>query len=351
MSFVKVISDLKSNLAFKRLELSNTFVDTLLAKNLDRFQEKIIVSIKDDISQIADLFKDNLSKTISSRVAKWAEYRQNTQLIPRNCRFMHTLGNNLVVVIEEEPKPRSLLLNKRLVEGALSTTRHYLSLPYVYFVFHFSNNKIDCSGDWTIQKMYTFWKNSALSSIDDVICDTVLSNTRLDGSVCMPFQFKSKSINDITKELISSYWAGEFNSDLSIFWNKKGLINKHLQTVENWVNETKENQSFILQCNWNVKSTLKEFLDKFKYDEVSETLVESIEAAINVCKSKTIVSLNKMIDQKFDRFIPKDVLLDITDIFNGYFDKLLSLLENLEKRVDKSENSFYNVTKVGHFWR
>ena len=354
MSFTKIIGELKQNLASKRSELSDQLVGKILRKNLTRFQDKVSISIQDNMATALDSLKEKISKAVFKHIPQWTAYTQNLQLIPNNCRFMHTVENHLVVVVEDAPKPRSLLLHNKLVEGAgkEGSSRHFLALPYVYFILHFKNTKADNSGEWVVQQFYVFWRNQALSSVDDYLYNTVMSNTKPNGAICMSVEIMSKTINDICKEYIDSYYSSVFNSDLSSAWDKKGLIDSRLKTVKSWVEKTKEDHAFVLECNWQVRSTLKEFLNTLVYAKEDElSFKQSINHLMDGFRAEIGNELTKLTSVKFDRFMPKDVLLDITTIFNEHFDKLLSLLEKLENKMDKPTNSFYNVTKVGQSWR
>ena len=149
------LKEISTILKTKKETISKEIVESILDRNLIRFQEKVKTSLEDNIFNIMNNLKTELKGCIYRNAPKWTVYQKTTQLIPKNCKFMHTCGNNLVVVIEEDPKPRSVFLDKSLVEKWNYGT-YYLSFPYVYFILHCKNSKADNTGHWILKNTYVF---------------------------------------------------------------------------------------------------------------------------------------------------------------------------------------------------
>lgn len=361
----EVLSNFKSFLTDKKDELATVVLEQVVNAHLKNFQDKIAVGMQDSFADYFKDFKQEMSQAIIDYSRQWLVYNENHALVfPKNCKFMYTQQNHLVVVIEEEPKCRSLLLQDKLLEPygrskKTTSNRHYLSLPYVLFIVHFMNTKDDLSGEWVYQETYTAWNNTSLQTIQDFICKPVLPNLKDTLAVCFgnSLRFTGTTISQKIQDIISTYWNTCFNSDLSVAWNEKGSVDSRIKSVQEWVKNTNDNPGFILECNWKVRSKLIEFLNTVVLPcevirvDVATAFKENLDSLIDdffagLARTVEIYSSQT----KTERYYPKDVIDKLTSNLSAFFNQIVKLLEILQKDVDKIEKQHHNSAKdVAHY--
>jgi hypothetical protein len=122
--------------------LLDDILNRVVHLSLQTYQEKIHVGIQDSLHDILLQFKKEIVLEIHNAAQTWiVSTKKEKTLFPKNCRFLYTMGDSTFVVIEEDPKNRTLSLDKSLVTGGKSnlgsSERLNLALPYCVFVLHF----------------------------------------------------------------------------------------------------------------------------------------------------------------------------------------------------------------------
>lgn len=171
---------------------------------------------------------------------------------PAGVKICRTSGEKTVVVVEEEPRVRSIQFSKRFLEyddypDAVSG-RLPLAFPYVVFVMTFLRN--------SFSELHVYYRNSPLTSLSDMLYQPNLPNI-YEGhyTVCMgDYESKKTTISEQIQEVLASFWGSEFNTDLRDLYYNAGLKDSRLKTVYSWKMASQEDPLFSTSVNWNVCS-------------------------------------------------------------------------------------------------
>ncbi len=326
--------------------LTNVVIETIR-----KYQQKLNVGIQDSISDLLDNFKNSISESIFNTASNWRVANRECILFPRGCRFCYTKGDNTIIVIEQEPQIRSLLLDSaiignRYIHAGLSTARVALALPYVFFVIHFKNNDF--------KSMYTGWKNSPLRDLDDRIFNPLLPNIHANLAVCTGL-IPNNLGNNIAQKcdtILSHFWNSKFNNDLSDFWWQKSSFDSRLRSAQTWSEFSLQDSSFILTVDLNnqaeeiksVNSFIKLLtMHDYEPDEVAlkHTLSESIDKCVENLFSKITRYFR---NTKFEKYHPKEVSEVLKKIISEANSEISDMifainheLQKLQSQIDKSK--------------
>lgn len=339
-------------------QLSSDILTNVVIETIKKYQQKVNVGIQDSVSDLLDSFKSKVTEEIISASSKWRIVNRDYVLFPRGCRFAYTKGQQTIFVIEEEPQIRSLLLKKNLIDAgppSEQSERIALALPYVIFIVHITNNRFT--------NLYSGWRNSALSSIHDLLFKPILPNIHDNFSVCtgpLKSEILALEHNRIVSEIIANFWNSEFNGDLSSHWNTREKIDTRLKFVRQWAKESEIDPTFILQITQNETRSLKFIIDLLtRYEnepdetQLRHSLIDSVDKCIENLFHKI---LRYFKNTKFEKHHPKeikDILTKVMTKANSEFGDMVFVIqkeiEKLQKNVDLTLQN-QPIEKRSDFW-
>lgn len=188
-------------------------------------------------------------------------------ILPKNCRFIRNINGRTVIVIEDPPMLRTVKFNISLqseVEnlknnGLLSKFgyddfldkcpsppyRMQLSFPYCIYVMTFGSDQKD------FISMKIFYRLHPLSGMKDYLLLTNLLNVGIDSSVCLGDRDVNRfsNLNEKTDHIINSFWANEFNNDITSSYLMYGN-QKEISTILAWKYYSKVDPMFIFDVQW-----------------------------------------------------------------------------------------------------
>jgi hypothetical protein len=179
---------------------------------------------------------------------------------PDGCKFLYVdENNNGVVVIEQVPQVRTLLIN---------TTHKHVPLPYVVFVIQFrkQGNQLQYAG------ISVGFRTEPLASIDDRLGNPPLPNFT-GHNVCMgSYQGppRAGTVGDIAEDVIGTFWQSVFASDFPRFT----LKGKSVSSWSSW--EKIENPLDILKARFTQGSTVRELFRVVPNNRYSHAALQDI---------------------------------------------------------------------------
>lgn len=337
----KVLDDMVENIQNGDV-LAKEVLDSVVAVTLTKFYHKLGVGVEDSVSDLMDSFKQKVVQQIINDASSWHVPKTEMVIFPRNCRFYYTKGDSAIVVIEEEPKKRTI---------RYSGGNYNLPLPYVVFIFHIKNNALVNS--------YTGWRSAPLHSTADRLSKPILPNIHESLEICWGgVRITGDSISEIVENAVANFWSSSFNDDLSDRWNTRTLVHPVLANLSQW--ETKDTL-FMCQLFYTASNDptvekkmvdITGHVDEPNIDRVRHRLFELVEQEAEVLFSKIIRFFKRT---KAERFYPKDVeeLLKeaLKESGKDYISLYLLLQEEYnELKEDLAPKSQRKTQKLSPFW-
>jgi len=333
-------------------KISEEILTKIVIECLKSYQKKINVGVQDSFTDLLDLFKQTISEIIFDHAATWKVTTQRDAILfPTNCRFLYTKGTRTVVIVEEKPQTRSLLLKASITTS--DTRRFSLALPYTVFVALFIKNKFT--------NLYAGWRTSPLTTLEDMLYRPLLPNIHQNLLVCTgAVNFEEDEIGQKTQEIISHFWNSEFNHDLSNMWKDKQNFHPNLSTAESWEHFSKIDSSFILNTNLNSGSSVIHIINncvghEFELDETQ--LCHNLTNKIDECVADLFKRvMNYFQKSKFEKHYPKDVQEELKAalqfVCREYTSSIQALQEGLDElKLDVCCNNTYGWEKRSEFWK
>jgi len=329
--------------------MAKDVLDIVVSDVMTKFHHKLGAGVEDSVADLLDDFKQKIVDQIINEANRWRVPKSDIVIFPKNCRFFYEKGDNTIVVIEEEPRKRSIRLRGDLTGG--SDERHSLPMPYVVFIFNIKGLKIT--------NTFIGWRSTPLMRTSDRLARPLLPNCHSNLEVCWGSgelaKIKGDSIAELTENAITHYWSGQFNGDLSDRWKEK--LHPDL-VLGRWSNQ---DTLFMMSLDYHkpgdqtVEQKIKSLaghIDEPNMDEIRHRLFDLTQKHSDILFSKIIRYFKKV---KPERFYPKDV----TDLLKGslesctrdYLDVFYLLqfeYNKLESRIKESEGKV--VKKRGAFW-
>lgn len=320
--------------------LSSEILQKVVIETIHKYQQKLNVGIEDSLSDLIAAFKQKISDTIFETTAGWRVHNRDYFLFPRGCRFCFAKGDSIIVVIEQEPQIRSLLLSSALLNSK-NSERVALALPYVNFVLHFKKN--------VFASMFCGWRTTPLRDISDSLCTPLLPNIHDNLAVCMGKVTGDlgDNISQRTDAVLNHFWNSQFNTDLSQNWNVKARYHSNFETAQKWSKASIDDSNFVLQINYKQTKTLKSIVDLLTKvdDEPDETILrhnlsEYIDQTVESLFAKI---LRYFKNTKFEKHHPKDITDLMSKIMTESNSELASLILVIENELGNLKKEIQTI--------
>lgn len=331
--------------------LVDRILNEVVLEVLRKYQQKISVGIQDSFSDLLVDFKANTTQEIFNTAGRWKIVDHEPFLFPKDCRFCYQRGNSIVVVIEQNPQVRTLLLDRRILApidiGGPNFTdqadpvRLPIALPYVVFVIHFRANVLEHTQ--VLSGIYTGWRISSLKSINDELLTPLLPNVHSGLTVCMGHTKATSDgpISQQVEEAITFYWSSRFNNDLSKNWWLKKTLSSKLASGQIWSENSQRDSTFILAPDiippsGKTVQDIVSLLTMHEEEPDESKFRHQLSENIDVCVSGLSRGVDRYLKKtKFEKFFPKDVK-DLTgeiikDSMNGIGDTIMCLEHEIQK--------------------
>jgi hypothetical protein len=322
-------------------ELVDAILSRVIIEAMKRYQQKVNVGVQDSVADLLDTFKQKVAESVFSVADEWTAANPGLEpiLYPKGCRFCYSHGDNTIVVIEEDPKIRSLSFDGGMAGhtfeyGHDDSRRFTLALPYVIFLAHFKNGRF--------QFLYSGWRTRSLVSLNDLVVKPLLPNIHDNLQACLGRYADVGNQVEDTPNIITRFWNSRFNNDLSDTWWNKGIASDKVATAESWVRASQENPMFILDVELeNVRGTktVQSLLDLLcGMDETPDVsgcrhrLSEEIDRCVATLFHKIFRYFKKV---KFDRHCPSDVAENLGKITQGAVGELSDVVCALEIEINR----------------
>lgn len=322
----------------------------IVIESLKSYQRKINIGVQDSFSDLLDSFKHKVAEIIFDHGATWkVATSKEATLFPPNCRFLYAKRKKTIVVIEEKPQVRSLLLHSALTNSP--TRRFGLAMPYTVFVIEFSENQF--------AKLCVGWRTSPLNKLEDMLYKPLLSNIYDCLTVCMgDFTSTSDEISQKAQEVVSFFWNSQFDLALSGTWSNKHVYHSNLSTAESWEHFSKIDSSFILDVNLNTGSSVAHIVDvctrrdvEPDEDDLRHKLTNEIDRCVTDLFKRVMNYFQK---SKFEKHYPIDIQDDLKSALQFVSQEYNATIDVLRKELNKLEvdqKKSYGWKKIGKFWK
>lgn len=344
-------------------KLSSEILEKIVIETIRKYQQKIGVGIEDCLSDLLDSFKEKIAQEIFSLSSEWRAKNKILDhyfLFPRGCRFCFCKGDNTVVVIEQEPQVRSLLLHQCILNEQYESNftnaaeRLALALPYVVFVLQFKDDKFT--------SMYCGWRTAPLRDIEDQLCAPILPNMHENLNVCMGAMVNNTHIDicSQTEMALNHFWNSKFNNDLSEHWWRKSTIDCRIKDARTWSENSIENSLFILEANLTPVKKLEDIINLLTKNEIvvdQTQFTHVIKENIDQCLKSLFIKVSSYLKKtKFEKFEPKDIrenlqkiMLDANQELSALVLTIKNELETLHSEIRLSNSKPTNYPKSQHW--
>jgi len=334
-----------ARLAAVELQTNNELVDAILSQviieAMKRYQQKVNVGVQDSVSDLLDTFKQKVTESVFTTSDAWtAVSGLDPFLYPKGCRFCYTRGKSTIVVIEEDPKVRSLSFERHMVGESSSSIRGSerqrvsLSLPYVVFLVFFKEGRFS--------SLYSGWRTRPLSGLDDLLHKPLLPNIHDNLAVCLGSTNTEGDVAAVSQKVITNFWNSRFNGDLSDVWWDKGLASDHLSSALTWAEATEENPMFILDIDLpkiigsRTVQYLLDLLCKSEENPDESGFRHQLSETIDQCVETLFLKIMRYFKKtKFDRHYPKDIGESLGRAAQNAVGELSDVVSVLKVEVDK----------------
>lgn len=333
--------------------LNRVVIETIRA-----YQNKVNIGIQDSVGDLLDTFKETVRHSIFEAAAGWKVTQREPFLFPKNCRFCFAKGDTTVVIIEQDPQTRSLLIDTKMLGEDVSTLgggeRIMLAMPYTVFVIQFVNGRY--------VTLYCGWRSAPLRTLTDSIYQPLLPNINDGMAVCfgqsdMP---KAGTIAEQADHAVGTFWNSRFNNDLSKFWWAKKNIDSRLRTARSWNQKSIEDPTFILgvRLPTNPNKTIRQCLNLMTGNEQEpdvNAMKHRLSETIDGCAEQLFHKINRYFrDKKFEKHQPKSVedalSAAMTEAAKGLADVIEEVREQVEAISKEVTGAMRPVNKVGPLW-
>jgi hypothetical protein len=368
MSFVQRCNSLKeaAKLSLDEIEgfdlISERVLTQVVLESIRLYQQKVAVGIEDSASDLLDTFKKNITNQIIERSSGWRIAQRDYFLLPKGCRFCFQKGNNKIVVIECEPQVRTLSFSAGMQNyhdqyAGESSERATLSLPYIVFVFVFTNDKF--------LNVRSFWRTAPLKNLNDDLHCCVLPNTHIGGVLCLGKDVllyssirHDSTISEVCETIIGSYWSSQFNTDLSVEWWSKQTISNKIATGILWQENTVRDPLFIFGVPFRLYKTLREVIDSTSVvEELTESVFrQSVCSDVDRCVEKLFHKITAYLKKtKFEKHSPKDIEESLKTHMKNSVTELIEVVASLHHEINKLSSEIKMpdnkpMSQVGILW-
>ena len=346
-------------------EISNKIINEVVKISFGQFMQKIEVGAEDVAKTVVDELKEKSLHAILETIVFYRSISKDEGfLFPSGTRFLFNRGPAKIVAIEQPPQVRTVRLceslwgPERTQKGALKSFS--LAFPYVIFIVVMTNE---------LQKIYVYFRNTPLRSLDSNLYKAVFSNLDTDNSVCRSEDASSTSdpLNVKIEASIAAFWQSTFNSDLDTHWRSRTDIDSRLNLTA-WRAQSQIEPMFPCSIEW-VKSphTLGEAMEiasvrQTARESVSEGSDQKVSSKLTEMMNETSVELSDKLKkyltaERLDRFCPKDVKKDLSSIIEGMCGEMEALIRNLvrelgvaRQRIERQSEDVSWEAEQGGLW-
>jgi hypothetical protein len=261
--------------------------------------------LRTGLTNFVKSFADTLSMTMND----WYDQESGQLAIyPRGTRLVHRKGVSQTIVIEEEPKVRTLLFENtgRTEEDGKGWKNQYtVGLPYIIFTTHFVDKVMNC--------MTVTFRPKPLTSLDDMLYDPCFPNQGADLKVCMSLstdanwaqitgrkEYEDASISERAAQAIRYFWNSRFTVDhLNVVWGwYKEKYPDKLGSLDQWEKATIQDKMFFLGLDMKGHCTLRDHIkvigqDATAFSSVASNTKARLNTQINVGLHDLVKNLEK----------------------------------------------------------
>ncbi len=284
--------------------------------SLEKLFQKIIKDVEkaDDHAQnqIFGLVKSFKKQVLGKIAVKQLEIKKNSLIVPRDCRFIHNDGNNIIVVIEQKPQLRTIFFdhddNYNLADISAN-----VSFPYVVFTILFR-----CEYFSSIQVSY---RPQPIASLDDNLYISNIPNTGLVNDekklmVCMGYDdifpnLDRMELSKVVDKIITSFWTSKFTN---YNYRYNAQLPNEVRTLDHWIVNSKTNPAFILRTKFPKSLTLRKQIK----DLLKDCSVPSEDEELDVFQETAWGNKVKL---------SSDLTNNITKTLNKYFSNMMKKLK------------------------
>lgn len=260
----------------EEIRITERFTDYIYKIPNDELEEEGQIAESKPVLRSSLMTTDKYMEKIGSYLGRV----NNAGIMPPNCRFMETVNDHKLIVIEEPPAYRTIkvdalfeddiqLMGKEKIAKYNIDTKKYLSgegrpysftlaLPYVVFAI-ILNSKNDLLG----AQMY--FRTSRLVGLADYLYVVPFMNISHSQYICFghntPVGF---SVNSTVETILDKFWSSTFNTDYTCNYNLYRGIS-YVNTYIEWQEMSRINPLFIYQVEWiNSKKSLFDVMNMMK---------------------------------------------------------------------------------------
>lgn len=300
-------------------------------KVLRRLQQDTDASLKESADDTALDFSQKLSEKLGILSQNWIDNNKQELLIyPEGTRFIQKEGELTIIVVEQPPQVRTVVIDK---------LRRHLAMPYVVFMLVFNGR------NW--RELCVGFRSKPLESMNDYLKTVPLPNMQGNHRVCMG-DFKpdfSKNKTQQTSQVIAEFWQSEF----------AGARNYGSLDFALWEAMTHKDSLFILKENFSdgkrLIDLISECVKNKKNIDIVAALKEEIitavgEVGLNIKQTMLNIDLIKQNKEKVAietldeilREIIKQAYKELWDYLKACMDKeRVSLQKEYMALLDKKK--------------
>ena len=290
---------------------SNALVQSMgdiVTQHCNRSTQEFLASISEEAEGVTRSLQVSLYENIWNSFQQYKDQvNDSPMVIPPNVRLMYTKGHRTVVIVEQEPRVKTVGFESGLTgqadqKAAVTTTTHgywfSLAFPYIYFVIIFDKGNYK----W----MEPYFSNTKISSSRDQIYLAPLPNVKMNdhnGSnhICLGeghgnAVHRLNTLSEKTDEIVRIFWSRIYSDHYG-----KGRFRKvdlRLSTIRKWQANSEKDPLFVLTVDWKNGITVKGLVEKRLDQRDFRNTMDGAEKAVNDLLHQGVLKVTKRIQEE-----------------------------------------------------
>jgi len=254
---------------------------------LKRGSRKLLEKCTDLVDRLLRDYKDRLMDELGNPFV----YSNGKALVyPEGTRFFSRFNGNIVVVVEDKPRLRTVHFENFQYRQEYARTSYLLALPYVQYLINFVKQPGD---DFGFTGLHVAYRTDPLMSTDDELYRCNLPNIT-DTSVCLAWAGTGRNLAKLCEQCITHFWSSSFNGDGIANWDHIASKDTRFGTPEAWEEASKADPLFVLKVKWQRTGLQLRKLVRQETvadeEDVNEFLNRLVSGTLATCISRMAVS-------------------------------------------------------------
>jgi hypothetical protein len=301
----------------------------VVKKVMSQMGDNVAAGLKDAIEPVLQEVVQPLAQRLMASVQGFFDKtKQETPIMPQDCRFVQQSDGSTRFLIEQRPQVRQIAVSETIANNENNPKRSYrLSFPYTVFVVGFSGKEY--------RGIQMGFRNKPIHSLDDMVGLPALSNTDSSLGVCMGPDFNNNmmrklqnmSYSEAVEQVLNDFWSSRWSWESTDAISRVRQCCRQVESFAKWEMLTTEDPLMALKVKWPEARQVKDMIQPSgaNYGNLNATLQKMMQ---EVCDAIIRESVKYMIDSG-----SKDMTYADDQVVAGFATSLRELAENISVNI------------------